>query len=87
MKITRHYNLKQAERYQNLLYSLYHSVQLVSAPPFCDEVCRYTWEVRRPILKTRFSKDWYKAHYGLSVVVDGKQCLVKRHRTETIGGS
>jgi hypothetical protein len=36
--------IKQAEKYQNSLYSKYPYVQLVSFPQFSEEG-RYTWEI------------------------------------------
>jgi hypothetical protein len=43
--ITKHYKtLKQAERYQNLLYNKYDIVRLVRSPFFGEEG-NYTWQV------------------------------------------
>lgn len=45
MRIVKTYKtLKQAERYQNRLYSKYSTVRLVAFPTFSEEG-RYVWEV------------------------------------------
>jgi hypothetical protein len=44
-QITRFFKtIKQAEKFQNSLYSKYYFVELVSFPRFSEEG-RYTWEV------------------------------------------
>lgn len=38
-------------------------------------------------MSTRFTKEWYKENQGKKVTVNGTQCLVTSHRTESRGGS
>lgn len=51
MTITKHFDtLKQAEKYQNLLYNKYHRVVLMNAPMF-EESGNYVWEVDNQEIK------------------------------------